>query len=214
MKASILPGKLSKPISAPTVLPAQGGTGSVYISLANSSDIETGEPSLTEEAIREFGRTLAGAQYSGIRSTLQYFEAEDHVSVPLLSLYYGLLSTFEGYKFRIGDFIEQPSLAAVTAHYEGVSERIGIDPQPPESRMNTLGYVLLYRADDVDKAIEFFEQNVSNYPASSNVYDSLGEAYMVRGDKMLAIDNYEKSLVLDPDNENAKRQLETLHGQE
>ena len=189
-------------------------TGSVYISLANNSDMETGVSRLMEEAVREFGRTLAGAQYSGIRSTLQYFEAEDHVSVPLLSLYYGFLSTFEGYKFRIGDFIEQPSLAAVTAHYEGVSERIGIDPQPPESRMNTLGYVLLYRADDVDKAIEFFEQNVSNYPASSNVYDSLGEAYMVRGDKMLAIDNYEKSLVLDPDNENAKRQLETLHGQE
>ncbi len=102
----------------------------------------------------------------------------------------------------------------MTAHYEGVSERLGIDLQPPESIMNTLGYDLLYRAVDVDKAIEFFEQNVSNYPASSNVYDSLGEAYMVRGDKMLAIDNYEKSLVLDPDNENAKRQLETLHGQE
>ncbi len=186
-------------------------TGSVYISLANR---ETGEPRLSEEAGREFGKTLAGAEYSGIRFTLQYFEAEDHGSVPLLSLYYGLLHVFEGYKFSIVNFIKMPSIAAVTAHYEGVSERIGIDLQPPESIMNTLGYVLLYEIEDVDKAIEMFALNVSKYPDSSNVYDSLGEAYMVRGDKMLAIDNYEKSLVLDPDNENAKRQLETLHGQE
>ena len=187
---------------------------SVYISLANNSDIETGEPGLMEEAGREFGRTLAGAEYSGIRSTLQYFEAEDHGSVPLLSLYYGLLSTFEGYKFRIGDFIAKPSIASVIAHFEGVSERLGVDPEPPESSVNQLGYLLLYTIEDLDMAVEMFQLNVTNYPASSNVYDSLGEAYMVRGDNILAIDNYEKSLVLDPDNENAKQQLETLKGQE
>ena len=187
---------------------------SVYISLANNSDIETGEPGLMEEAGREFGRTLAGAEYSGIRSTLQYFEAEDHGSVPLLSLYYGLLSTFEGYKFRIGDFIAKPSIASVIAHFEGVSERLGVDPEPPESSVNQLGYLLLYTIEDLDMAVEMLKLNVTNYPASSNVYDSLGEAYMVRGDNILAIDNYEKSLVLDPDNENAKQQLETLKGQE
>jgi cytochrome c-type biogenesis protein CcmH/NrfG len=63
-------------------------------------------------------------------------------------------------------------------------------------------------------AVEMFQLNVANYPASSNVYDSLGEAYMVNGDRILAIDNYENSLVLDPDNENAKQQLEVLKGQE
>jgi predicted Zn-dependent protease len=53
-----------------------------------------------------------------------------------------------------------------------------------------------------------------NYPDASNVYDSLGEAYMVSGDKILAIDNYEESLAPDPDSENAKQQLEALRGQE
>jgi len=73
---------------------------------------------------------------------------------------------------------------------------------------------LLYTIEDLDMAVEMLKLNVTNYPASSNVYDSLGEAYMVRGDNILAIDNYEKSLLLDPDNENAKQQLETLKGQE
>ena len=109
---------------------------SVYISLANNSDIVTGEPSVMEASGREFSRILASADHSAIRSTLQYFEAEDHGSVPLLSLYYGLLHVFEGYKFPVENFIKRPSIAAVTAHYEGLSERLGIDPQPPESIMN------------------------------------------------------------------------------
>jgi hypothetical protein len=37
---------------------------------------------------------------------------------------------------------------------------------------------------------------------------------MVSGNKILAIDDYEESLVLDSDNENAKQQLEALKGQE
>jgi tetratricopeptide (TPR) repeat protein len=45
---------------------------------------------------------------------------------------------------------------------------------------------------------------VEAYPQSANVYDSLGEAYLLRGDKEKAIENYQKSLDLDPKSENAK----------
>ncbi len=48
-----------------------------------------------------------------------------------------------------------------------------------------------------------FKRNVQEYPESSNVYDSLGESYMKAGQKELAIANYEKSLQLDPKNQNA-----------
>ena len=54
---------------------------------------------------------------------------------------------------------------------------------------------------------EMFEYNISNFPKSSNVYDSLGEAYMIKGDKAQAIKNYKKSLKLDPDNQNAARMI-------
>lgn len=49
------------------------------------------------------------------------------------------------------------------------------------------------------------------FPASFNVYDSLAEAYMKKGNKELAIESYRKSLELNPDNVNA---LEKLRGQE
>ena len=41
---------------------------------------------------------------------------------------------------------------------------------------------------------------VSEYPDYWNAYDSLGELYMDAGEKQLAIENYEKSVELNPDN--------------
>jgi tetratricopeptide (TPR) repeat protein len=81
-----------------------------------------------------------------------------------------------------------------------------------ERELNELGYKLI--ADKKFKeAIAVFQLNVEVYPASSNVYDSLGEAYMLNGEKPLAIKNYEKSLELDPANGNAVEMLKKLKGQ-
>jgi cytochrome c-type biogenesis protein CcmH/NrfG len=63
---------------------------------------------------------------------------------------------------------------------------------------------------DVKKAIAFFEYNLSNFPTSAAAYDSLGEAYMIKGDKAQAIMNYKKSLKLDPNNQNAINMIREL----
>jgi cytochrome c-type biogenesis protein CcmH/NrfG len=42
------------------------------------------------------------------------------------------------------------------------------------------------------------------------VYDSLGEAYAAAGKKELAIENYEKSVKLDPKNQNGIDHLKKL----
>ena len=78
-----------------------------------------------------------------------------------------------------------------------------------EAALNQLGYTLLFSGHEKD-AITVFQRNVQEFPASSNVYDSLGEAYMKAGEKDLAIANYEKSLQLDPKNQNAVEQLKKL----
>ncbi len=78
-----------------------------------------------------------------------------------------------------------------------------------ENALNTLGYYLLAR-NRIKEAIEIFKLNVEEYPEAFNVYDSLGEAYMNNGDKELAIENYEKSLTLNPDNLNAVEMIKKL----
>jgi tetratricopeptide (TPR) repeat protein len=78
-----------------------------------------------------------------------------------------------------------------------------------EGQLNTLGYQLL-QTNMVKEAIEIFRVNVEEFPDSFNVYDSLGEAYMINGDTKLAIKNYQKSLKLNPANDNAKQMLDKL----
>jgi len=78
-----------------------------------------------------------------------------------------------------------------------------------ESTINNLGYELIGRKQ-TKEAIEIFQINVELYPDSGNVYDSLAEAYMINGDKELAIKNYKRSLELDPRNDNAVQYLKKL----
>jgi Flp pilus assembly protein TadD len=78
-----------------------------------------------------------------------------------------------------------------------------------EGALNTLGYALL-RHGQLERATEVFLANVERFPQSSNVYDSLGEAYTARGEWDLAIVNYKKSLELNPMNENAVEMLKKL----
>ena len=79
-----------------------------------------------------------------------------------------------------------------------------------ENELNSFGYRLL-NAKKFSDAIRIFQVNVEAYPQSSNVYDSLGEAYMDDGDKPLAIANYEKSLQLNPKNRGAVKMLQKLN---
>ena len=79
-----------------------------------------------------------------------------------------------------------------------------------ESELNTLGYKLI-RANEVKDAVRIFQLNVEAYPQSSNVYDSLGEAYMDAGNKPQAIANYKKSLQLNPKNGGAVQMLRKLN---
>lgn len=78
-----------------------------------------------------------------------------------------------------------------------------------ENSLIQLGYEFL-RGKKIDQAIETFKLNIKEYPNSFNAYDSLGEAYMKAGNKELAVENYKKSLELNPKNTNAEKMLETL----
>ena len=78
-----------------------------------------------------------------------------------------------------------------------------------EGELNALGYQLI-RTKKFEEAIRIFQLNVEAYPQSSNVYDSLGEAYMDDGNKPQAIANYQKSVQLNPKNRNAIVYLQKL----
>lgn len=78
-----------------------------------------------------------------------------------------------------------------------------------ENELNNFGYQLL-RKKEFKAAIEVFALNTALYPKSANTFDSLGEAYMIAGDRKNAIKYYRKVLELDPNNKNAEEKLEQL----
>lgn len=73
-----------------------------------------------------------------------------------------------------------------------------------EADINGYGYQLL-GAGKTDEAIEMFRKNVKDYPQSWNVYDSLGEAYDRKGEKKLAIENYQRAQNMTQDPDQKKR---------
>ena len=82
-----------------------------------------------------------------------------------------------------------------------------------EQRLNVLGYTLMSEKK-MPEAIAIFKLNTELYPDAFNTYDSLGEAYMLNGDKELAIVNYKKSLALNPNNTGGAAMLKKLEGKE
>ncbi len=78
-----------------------------------------------------------------------------------------------------------------------------------EFNINISGYLLL-NMKKTDEAIKLFRLNTELFPNSFNTWDSLAEAYMVKGENAEAVKYYKKSLELNPDNSNAKKRLEKL----
>ncbi len=78
-----------------------------------------------------------------------------------------------------------------------------------ESTVNAKGYALMAEKK-YDDAIAVFSMNSYAFPKSANAFDSLGEAFMNKGDKASAIKYYTRSVELDPGNRNAEEMLKQL----
>lgn len=156
--------------------------------------------------------TLAGMlearPVAGLHFGIRIYDDETHHSVALRSIYDGLSHIFKGYA---------PSLDTLYAHperleeqYRSLSRRLGTEVFLREGLVNYFGYVFLNTYPDLDKALLYFQLNTRHYPASANAWDSLAEAYAAKGDRKTAIENYRRSLELNPDNSNAAAQLQKL----
>lgn len=80
-----------------------------------------------------------------------------------------------------------------------------------EIEVNAYGYALL-NGGDLDGALALFELNTESYPNSFNTWDSFAEALAAAGRTDEAIEHYEKSLELNPGNDNARERLAALRG--
>jgi CubicO group peptidase (beta-lactamase class C family) len=110
---------------------------------------------------------------------------------------------------RLYDIIKMKDVKEAMAKYRLIKSSGSNAYLFAESELNGLAYQMI-RENRIDDAFELFKLNVEEYPGSADVYDSLGEAYMIKGNKELAVANYKKSLELNPQNKNAADMLKKL----
>lgn len=85
----------------------------------------------------------------------------------------------------------------------------GEEVKLPASFVNSLGYQEI-SSSKFDEAITLFRFNAEEYANDWNSYDSLGEAYADGGHIDLAVENYRRSLALNPRNAGAGEALRKL----
>lgn len=173
-----------------------------------------------EELDREFRaleklfrkRAPKGFEFEAIK-----FADEDHGSVVMPTHYAGLRKVFSGWRFAVtGD--PKTLYARARDHYAKLSRRAGYTVPIPEQTTNFIGYQLLQQGH-VRESIEVLAANVAAYPASANVYDSLGEAYEQAGDRARAKENYARAAEIgkrinDPNTNIYERNLQRVSGPE
>jgi CubicO group peptidase (beta-lactamase class C family) len=101
---------------------------------------------------------------------------------------------------------------AALREYDELKGQTSPDYKVDEGSLNLFGYRLLFSGKGSD-AVDVLLKNTKEYPQSANAFDSLAEAYAKTGQKDLAIQNYEKTLQMNPKNPNAVEQLKKLKGQ-
>jgi predicted alpha/beta superfamily hydrolase len=162
---------------------------SLFLSLGN-------EPGYVE-TVGRFAALLESDAPTGLEWEYKRFENDDHISGAMKSLYEGLETIYRGWRFP-GNPAEV-ELSVLEAHYRHLSDRFGYDVLIPEGQLNQVGYELLAQGKH-EEAIAAFKLNVTNYPASANVYDSLGEAYEANNRLALAKQHYEKAVRIGEEN--------------
>jgi len=93
--------------------------------------------------------------------------------------------------------------------YQALMKTDPKDPAVNEENLNNRGYQVL-NDNKIKLAKEIFKINTVLYPNSANVYDSYAEACMKNKEIDLAVENYKKSLQLNPKNDNAVKMIEEM----
>jgi CubicO group peptidase (beta-lactamase class C family) len=110
---------------------------------------------------------------------------------------------------RLKQIVDSEGVADLQSQYSELKKNQSDNYNFSEGQLNQLGYHYLGKGN-IDYALAIFKINLEAFPKSSNVYDSYGEALLKNGEKEKAIENYMKSIEINPANEGGIKVLKDL----
>ncbi len=153
---------------------------------------------------------LKKEQVKGLEYEFKHIMTENHESINTQVFHYGLMKIWKGLQMDLPVGAKFSSLQQLESHYKAASIKYGYEIIAPENIINTFGYRLL-QSGQTSAALEVFEKNIKEYPASGNTYDSYADALEAAGQLKKAKEYIEIGLKLaekggNPDLTNAIRE--------
>jgi predicted alpha/beta superfamily hydrolase len=158
------------------------------------------------KSVSKLHSLLQQKNITGLRYKYIPYPEETHNSEVVKATQDGLNFIFENWKPAKSD----TTVDLIVKFYQKRSEQNGFHELPPEQIMNEMGYKFLNAPNKLDEAIKCFELNTKNYPTSFNAFDSLGDGYSAKGDKVRAIAAYKKSIAINPNVKETQKKLKAL----
>lgn len=160
-----------------------------------------------KNTVPSFLDTLTACNIDGFNWDVNKVENGGHV--PYTSLYDGLDFIFSGWKLPPGE-MESRGIEYAENYYNDLSQKYGFKIRIPSSILIDYGADLLVHKEDYAGAIKVFRVYTREYPDHFRAHYFLGAAYERNLDTALAIEEYKKSLELNPEFGRAAEKLENL----
>jgi predicted alpha/beta superfamily hydrolase len=153
------------------------------------------EPEI-DRTTRQFVGRVDSLKSPHLAFSYHRYPEDTHGLTPAPSLVDGLRFVFEPVSLtrlptgRLGPGSDSAAVVAAVVEteraYASGARSLGLPELLPEQALNQLGYNVLFGLKKPDLAIWVFRRNAALYPESANVYDSLGDAFVVKRDTAAA----------------------------
>lgn len=153
------------------------------------------EPEI-DRTTQRFATRVDSLKSVGLAFSYRRYPDDTHGLTPAPSLVDGLRFVFEPVSItklptaRLGPGSDSGTVVNAVVETERAyatgARSLGLPELLPEPVLNELGYNVLFALKKPDVAIWVFRRNATLYPESANVYDSLGDAFVVKGDTAAA----------------------------
>lgn len=153
---------------------------------------------------KRFAARLDSATSKTVAFAYRHYPDDTHGLTPEPSLVDGLRFVFEPLSTtrlpiaRLGPSSDSASIVKAVleseAAYAAGARLFGEPERLPENTLNSLGYTVMQALKMPGLAVWIFRRNLALYPESANVYDSLGDGLLAKGDTATAIAEFRRAV--------------------
>lgn len=161
------------------------------------------EPEI-DRSTQRFAARLDSIKPAQMAFAYKRYPLDDHGLTPAPSLVDGLRFVFEPVAIpslpiaTLGPSSDSAAVVRAAIETETTYARnareLGLPEKLPEQVLNGLGYNVLQSLRNPDLAIWVFRRNVALHPGSANVYDSLGDGLLAKGDSTSARAEFQRAV--------------------